>query len=109
MPGLTVVGEQEFELELAGIVGNGVADDDAVLGIPEGHRVEESFGIGVGELKLPVLSGVGGVVDAGMVAGTADIRKASLAEKATTARKSRAVASGTWAGFQVRPPSTVRR
>jgi hypothetical protein len=75
MPRLTVVGEQELELEPAGIVGNGVADDDAVFGIPECHGIEESFGIGVGELQLPVLSAVGGVVDAGLVAGTGGHQK----------------------------------
>src|SRR5580698_5549989 len=41
--------------------------------------------------------------------GPADMRKASSAEKATTARKSRFAASGTWAGVQVTPASVVRR
>ena len=36
--------------------------------IPENHGVEKSFGIDVGELKLPVLPGVGCVVDAGLIA-----------------------------------------
>jgi len=54
---------------LAGFVGDGIAEDDAVRGIPEGDGIEEGFGIGVGELELPVLAGVGGVVDAGLVAG----------------------------------------
>jgi hypothetical protein len=38
-------------------------------GIPESDRVEESFGIRAGELELPVLARVGGVVDAGLVTG----------------------------------------
>src|SRR5258708_339816 len=33
------------------------------------HGIEESFGIGVGELELPVTAAVGGLVDAGLVAG----------------------------------------
>ncbi len=37
--------------------------------VPEGHGVEEAFWFRVSELELPVLSGVGGVVDAGLVAG----------------------------------------
>jgi len=41
-----------------------------VSGIPEDHGVEKSFGIGVGELELPVTAAVGGVVNAGLVAGT---------------------------------------
>ena len=31
---------------------------------------KKCFGIGVGELQLPVLAGIGGVVDAGLVAGS---------------------------------------
>ena len=69
-PVFAVVGCEKFEFQFAGFVGNGVAEDDAVLAVPECHRVEESLGIRVGELKLPVLSGVGGVVDAGLVAGS---------------------------------------
>src|SRR5580704_18679095 len=38
--------------------------------VPEDHGIEETFGIVIGELELPVLAGVGGVVDAGLVAGT---------------------------------------
>lgn len=37
--------------------------------IPEDHGVEESLGICIGELELPVTAGVGGVVDAGLVSG----------------------------------------
>ena len=51
-----------------------VADDDAVVGVPEGDGVEETFGIGVRELERPVLAGVGGLVDARFVAGARDIR-----------------------------------
>src|ERR1700680_434503 len=39
-------------------------------GVPENHRVEEPFGVLVRKLQRPVLAGVGGVVDAGLVAGT---------------------------------------
>src|SRR5579864_2069082 len=41
--------------------------------------------------------------------GPADMRKASSAEKATTARKSSVTAPGTCAGIQVRPALVVRR
>ncbi len=51
-------------------VGDGIAEDYAVGWVPENHGVEEAFGIAVGELELPVPTGVGGVVDAGLVAGT---------------------------------------
>ena len=37
--------------------------------IPERHRVKKSFGIVVGELQLPVLSTIGRVVNARLVAG----------------------------------------
>ena len=49
--------------------GMGVAKNDAMRWIPENHGVEKSFGIAVGELQLPVLARIGGVVDAGLVAG----------------------------------------
>jgi hypothetical protein len=59
-----------LEFQLARFIRNGIAEDDAVSWIPESDGVEEGFGVGVGELELPVLAGVGGVVDAGLVAGT---------------------------------------
>ena len=65
-------GDEEFEFQFArylGIVWDGIAEDYAVGSVPEDHGVEEAFGICVGELELPVLAGVGGVVDAGLVAG----------------------------------------
>ena len=68
-PGLAVVRHEEFEFWFAGFVGDGIAEDEAVGWIPEDHGVEESFRIFVGELELPVLAGIGGVVDAGLVAG----------------------------------------
>jgi hypothetical protein len=55
---------------LSRFVGDGIAENDAVGGIPENHRIEKSFGIGVGELQLPVLAGIDRVVDAGLIAGT---------------------------------------
>jgi hypothetical protein len=69
-PGLAVAGEQQFEFCFARFIGDGIAEDYAVGGVPEHHGVEEAFGIGVGELELPMLAAVGGVVDAGLVAGT---------------------------------------
>ena len=71
-PGLTVVGKEQFEFELGRRSRDrrdGVAENDAVFRIPEDHGVEEAFGIFVGELQLPVLAGVGGVVDARLLAG----------------------------------------
>jgi hypothetical protein len=38
--------------------------------IPESDRVEEAFGILVGELQRPVLTGVAGLIDARPVTGT---------------------------------------
>src|SRR5260370_22337549 len=38
-------------------------------GVPENHRVEEPFGVLVRKLQRPVRTGVGGVVDAGLVGG----------------------------------------
>ena len=55
---------------MTGFVGDGIAEHDAVSVIPENHRVEERFGIGGGELELPVLAGVVRMVDAGLVAGS---------------------------------------
>ena len=55
-----VVGDQEFEFWLAGFVGDGIAENDAVSFIPEGYGVEKSFGIWVGELEVPVAAGVEG-------------------------------------------------
>jgi len=69
-PGLAVGRDEKLEFELAGIVGDGIAEDDAVGGIPESDGVEKGFGIGAGELEVPVLAGVDGVVDAGLVAGS---------------------------------------
>jgi hypothetical protein len=72
-PGLAVVRDQEFEFQLAffvaSLIGDGIAEDYAVGRIPENHGVEEGFGIWVGELELPMAAAVGGVVDAGLVAG----------------------------------------
>jgi hypothetical protein len=51
------------------LVGDGIAEDYAVGWVPENHGVEEGFGICARELELPVLAGVGGVVDAGLVTG----------------------------------------
>jgi hypothetical protein len=58
---------EEFELQMAGVVGDGVAKGYAVGSVPESHRVEKAFGIGVGKLQLPVLAGIRGVVDAGKI------------------------------------------
>ena len=47
----------------------GVADGDAAVGVPEGHAIEEAFRVLIGELQRPGFAGVGGFVDAGLVAG----------------------------------------
>ena len=69
-PGSAVIGQEQFEFELAAFVGYGITEDYAVSWVPENHGVEEAFGIAVGELELPVLAGICSVVDAGLVAGT---------------------------------------
>lgn len=68
MPGSAVVGEKKFEFQVAQFVGDGIAEHDAMGGIPEGHRVEEGFRIRGRELKRPVLACVGRVVNARLVA-----------------------------------------
>src|SRR5215472_8478707 len=70
VPGSAIVGEKQFELEFAGVVRNRVAQHDAVFRIPESHRVEESPGIVVLELKLPVEAAIAGVINAGLIPGT---------------------------------------
>ena len=71
---MAVICDQQFECQWSGFIavfiGDGIAEDYAVGWVPENHGVEEAFGVWVGELKSPVLAGVGGVVDAGLVAGT---------------------------------------
>ena len=47
----------------------GKVGNDAVLRIPEGDGIEEALGIGISDEELPVLAGVGGFVDAGLIAG----------------------------------------
>ena len=76
-----------MEFQLAGIVGDGIAEDDAVGGVPEGDGVEEGFGIAAGELELPVLASVGGVVDAGLVAGSGGHEKGFVSGKGDKATK----------------------
>jgi hypothetical protein len=69
MPGAAVDCEEEFEFQLAGFVGDGIAEDDAMSGVPESHRIEEARRIGVGVLERPMPASVAGVVDAGWAAG----------------------------------------
>src|SRR5579859_3858980 len=69
-PALPIVGLEKFEFQFASFISDWISEDDAVRGIPEGYRVEEALGACVLELKLPVLAGVGGVIDAGLIAGT---------------------------------------
>jgi hypothetical protein len=68
-PVLAIVGDHQVEFQFAGLVGDGITQNNAVGGVPEGDGVEESLGIGVGELELPMLASVRGVVDARLVAG----------------------------------------
>src|SRR5579872_2074676 len=53
-----VLGRDELELAV-----NRVAQGDAMVSIPEGHAVEESFWVMVGELKLPVRAGIRRTID----------------------------------------------
>jgi len=46
------------------MVGDWVAERDAVIRVPESHAIDKSLGIVVGELQGPVFAGVGGFVDA---------------------------------------------
>src|SRR5258708_26480544 len=41
----------------------GITHDEAAVGVPEGHRVEERFGVLVRELQHPVRARVGRLVD----------------------------------------------
>ena len=38
----------------------GIAEGDAVVGVPERHAIEEALGVLVGELQGPGVAGVGG-------------------------------------------------
>src|SRR5579864_225848 len=68
MPGFAIFRSEQLEFRLPLLVGDGITQYDAMLWIPEGHGVEESLGVRIGELKLPVLAGVRRVVNAGLVA-----------------------------------------
>jgi hypothetical protein len=87
MPGLAIFGLQQLKFQLAGLVGNRISENDAMLRIPEGDRVEESLGIVVGELKLPVLSGIGSVIDAGLLAGPGGHQESLVARESHYATK----------------------
>ena len=65
-----VFGCDQFKFELAGVVCDRIADGDAVIAIPESHAIEKAFGVFVGELQRPGFAGVGGFVDARLVAGS---------------------------------------
>src|ERR1700693_698088 len=54
-PVLPILGQKNFKLEFSGLVRDGIAPNDAVLRIPEARGVIKSLGIGIGELKLPML------------------------------------------------------
>jgi len=66
----TVFGCDQFKIELARIIGDRISERDAVIAIPERHAIEKAFGILVGELQSPVFAGVGGFVNARLIAGT---------------------------------------
>jgi len=65
-----VIGCDQFKSKFAGMAGDGVAERDAVIRVPEGHAIEKSLGISVGKLQVPVLASVGGFVDARTVTRT---------------------------------------
>lgn len=69
MPRFAVIGDEQFEFWSAVFVGDGIAENDSVVRIPEGDGIEKSLGIGVGELELPVQACVRSVIDAGLIAG----------------------------------------
>jgi hypothetical protein len=66
----TIFSGDQFKVELAGVVSDGISHCDAVILIPECHAIEKTFGILVGKLERPALAGVGGFVDAGLIAGS---------------------------------------
>ena len=68
IPVHAVVGRNQFKFQLTLRIGNGIADSNAVRGVPERHAIKKTFGIGIGELERPMLAGVGGFVDAGSIA-----------------------------------------
>src|SRR6185437_16113387 len=55
MPRLAIFGFQQFKLQFAGVIWNGIAQHDTMLGIPEGDGIKKSLGIAVGVSKLPML------------------------------------------------------
>src|SRR5580704_9357269 len=60
-----VVGGQQFETTI-----DWISNGDAMVAIPEREAIVKAFGIGVRELQRPVLAGVGGFVDARLIAGS---------------------------------------
>ncbi len=62
--GAAVYRAQDHELSF-----DRIAEGDAAARIPERHRVEECFRIGIGELQRPRLAGVGGLVDSRALSG----------------------------------------
>ena len=75
MPCLTVLREQDFELQLSTFIWEWVPEYYSVLGIPECDGVEESFRILVGEFQVPVLPGIERVVNPGLLTGPARHQK----------------------------------
>src|SRR5258708_7450838 len=93
-PGLAVVRHQEFEFWRAGFVGDGIAENYAMGSVPEDHGVEKSLFIRVGELELPVAAGVGGVIDAGLVAGSGGHEESFFGGESDDAAKVERIGTG---------------
>src|SRR6202451_14819 len=62
-PSLAIVSNQQLELQRTRLTPARIAQNDAVRGIPERHRVKKYLGIAVGELQGPVLAGISSVIN----------------------------------------------
>src|SRR5947209_19797720 len=90
-PGSAIRGAQQNELAVYSIT-----DRDTVVAIPKGHAVVKSFGLRVGELKLPVLAAILSLVDAGLLAGTGSQNKGRLIVKGLDITEVEVFSAGNW-------------
>src|SRR6266481_6892744 len=70
VPGLAIRGDDQGKSAI-----HRIANRDAVLLVPKGKAVVEGFGVVIGKLKSPVLPGIGGFVDARLLARSDAQRK----------------------------------
>src|SRR5437868_337709 len=63
-PACAVAGDENCEPAI-----DGIADDDAVLGVPEAHAIEKALGVGIGVKERPADSAVDGFINARERAG----------------------------------------